>query len=47
MSRIQDILKKAERDGVVHRTRAIGSDRPAAGAAHALVETPVVSRVEP
>ena len=47
MSRIQDILKKAERDGVVHRTRAIGSDRPAAGAAHALVETPLVSRVEP
>jgi capsular exopolysaccharide synthesis family protein len=46
MSRIQEILKKAERDGGVHRTRAIVPDRPAP-AVHALVEPPAVSRVEP
>ncbi|HEY2432314.1 MAG TPA: CpsD/CapB family tyrosine-protein kinase [Vicinamibacterales bacterium] len=31
MSRIQEILKKAERDGAVHRTRALGADLPTAG----------------
>jgi protein-tyrosine kinase len=46
MSRIQEILKKAERDGGVHRTRAIVTDRPATSVAHALVDTPPVSRVE-
>jgi len=30
MSRIQEILKKAERDGAVHRTRAVTVDRPVA-----------------
>ena len=29
MSRIQDILKKAERDGAVHRTRALAAPEPA------------------
>ena len=53
MSRIQEILKKAERDGSVHRTRTIVSDRaepaavslvePPAG----LVEPPAVSFAEP
>jgi len=55
MSRIQDILKKAERDGGVHRTRAIAPDRGASPAARALVDPavgrgeppPSVSRVEP
>ena len=28
MSRIQDILKKAERDGTVHRTRALTNPEP-------------------
>jgi capsular exopolysaccharide synthesis family protein len=37
MSRIQEILKKAERDGSVHRTRALGS-ADGAMAAHALAE---------
>ncbi len=47
MSRIQEILKKAERDGGVHRTRAIVSDRGGAAVAQALVDdTPAVSRVE-
>lgn len=45
MSRIQEILKKAERDGGVHRTRAIVPERPAP-AVHALVE-PAVNRAEP
>ncbi|HEY3886243.1 MAG TPA: CpsD/CapB family tyrosine-protein kinase [Vicinamibacterales bacterium] len=31
MSRIQEILKKAERDGGVHRTRAFGTDSPLSG----------------
>jgi len=35
MSRIQDILKKAEREGTVHRTRAVASDGPPAGASAA------------
>jgi capsular exopolysaccharide synthesis family protein len=54
MSRIQEILKKAERDGGVHRTRAIVPDRAASSGAHALVdpamaraEPPPVNRVEP
>ena len=45
MSRIQEILKKAERDGSVHRTRPIGVDRPVAAApatAQALAEPPQV-----
>jgi capsular exopolysaccharide synthesis family protein len=46
MSRIQEILKKAERDGGVHRTRAVVTDRAAAAAAQALVE-PDVALVEP
>jgi protein-tyrosine kinase len=33
MSRIQDILSKAERDGTARRTRALGSTGPAAAAA--------------
>ena len=31
MSRIQEILRKAEREGAVHRTRALTVDTPAAG----------------
>jgi len=31
MSRIQEILKKAERDGAVHRTRAFAAEGPAVG----------------
>lgn len=45
MSRIQEILKKAERDGTVHRTRALGVDRP--GGAQALAEAPALGRSEP
>jgi len=33
MSRIQEILKKAEREGTVHRTRALTVDTPSTGAA--------------
>jgi protein-tyrosine kinase len=52
MSRIQEILKKAEREGSVHRTRALVTEPSAPPAAHALVDTsraepPAVSRVEP
>jgi polysaccharide biosynthesis transport protein len=47
MSRIQEILKKAERDGGVHRTRAIVPDRAAASVAQALVEPPPVHHVDP
>jgi capsular exopolysaccharide synthesis family protein len=49
MSRIQDILKKAEREGTVHRTRALASE-PAdwvsedRSTAQALAERPPVSR---
>jgi protein-tyrosine kinase len=46
MSRIQEILRKAERDGSVHRTRAIVTDQ-ATSPAHALVDTPPVNRAEP
>ena len=50
MSRIQEILRKAERDGVVHRTRTaaplapVALDQPVAtrGAGPTLVEPPVV-----
>jgi capsular exopolysaccharide synthesis family protein len=35
MSRIQEILKKAERDGAVHRTRGLGGDGPALAASGA------------
>ena len=38
MSRIQEFLKKAERDGSIHRTRAIGAD--GAPSATALAEQP-------
>jgi len=40
MSRIQEILKKAERDGSVHRTRAIGAEAPRPSAAAAAVAEP-------
>jgi capsular exopolysaccharide synthesis family protein len=36
MSRIQDILKKAERDGSVHRTRALAPDGPSIAQASAM-----------
>lgn len=42
MSRIQEILKKAERDGSVHRTRAVAVDR-APATAQALAEPPPVA----
>lgn len=42
MSRIQDILKKAEREGAVHRTRGIAPERQAV-TSQALVEPPAVS----
>jgi len=45
MSRIQDILKKAERDGGVHRTRAVVTDRTSGSVAQALAEPPL-SRTE-
>src|SRR3954471_20074102 len=38
MSRIQEILRKAEREGTVHRTRALTADAPATAAA--LAEPP-------
>lgn len=41
MSRIQEILKKAERDGAVQRTRAIGTAHPV-DTAHALAEPPSI-----
>ena len=47
MSRIQEILKKAERDGGVQRTRSIVPERSAAATAHALVEPEAVPRREP
>jgi capsular exopolysaccharide synthesis family protein len=47
MSRIQEILKKAERDGGVHRTRALVTEPAAPPAAHALVDTAPANRVEP
>jgi capsular exopolysaccharide synthesis family protein len=47
MSRIQEILKKAERDGGVHRTRAIGSDYAGPATAHALVEPPPIALTSP
>ena len=57
MSRIQEILKKAEREGGVQRTRGFGADQPASsrvegpvatrGMSSALAEAPPVSRVEP
>ena len=40
MSRIQEILRKAEREGGVHRTRALTVDPPAT----ALADTPVGTR---
>jgi capsular exopolysaccharide synthesis family protein len=43
MSRIQEILKKAEREGGVHRTRALSVDPPSTGAALA---EPALSRGE-
>jgi capsular exopolysaccharide synthesis family protein len=52
MSRIQEILRKAEREGGVHRTRALTVDPPATALADAPVgtrgaEPPIVSRAEP
>lgn len=45
MSRIQDILKKAERDGAMHRTRGLASPGPVEWAAPAAVNArPVVVR---
>ena len=46
MSRIQDILKKAERDGSVHRTRALASPKPAEWAPPEPVEWASPERVE-
>ena len=45
MSRIQEILKKAEREGSVHRTRGLGTDGPMA--AHALAEAPAIDVAMP
>src|SRR3954469_24516568 len=47
MSRIQDILNKAEREGAARRTRSIGTDAPAgpatsAGAAPTPLQRPIV-----
>jgi capsular exopolysaccharide synthesis family protein len=44
MSRIQDILNKAERDGGVRRTRSLGGD---AGGATAAVATPAIPAHQP
>jgi len=46
MSRIQEILKKAERDGGVHRTRALVTDRGAASTAQSLVEPVPLRQVD-
>ena len=46
MSRIQEILKKAERDGAVHRTRGVGGAAAAAAPA-ALAEPPAFAIPEP
>jgi protein-tyrosine kinase len=40
MSRIQEILKKAEADGAVHRTRAVVVDRPVATSGSAALAEP-------
>jgi capsular exopolysaccharide synthesis family protein len=40
MSRIQEILKKAERDGAVHRTRAVVVERPIATSGSAALAEP-------
>src|SRR5688500_19805131 len=45
MSRIQEILKKAERDGAVHRTRGVAGTSGAT--AEALVERPAFVMPEP
>ena len=44
MSRIQDILRKAEREGGVHRTRSLDTDVPSVG--QALAEPIALSRAE-
>jgi capsular exopolysaccharide synthesis family protein len=52
MSRIQEILKKAEREGTVHRTRGLSVDSPSTGTALAeplalsRTEAPVLSRAD-
>jgi capsular exopolysaccharide synthesis family protein len=50
MSRIQEILRKAEREGGVHRTRALAAEGPAVGsptaAAAATVPLPVMPPLE-
>src|SRR3954462_4206073 len=43
MSRIQEILKKAERDGSVHRTRAVVADAPLVTDRPAIHERPVMT----
>src|SRR3954464_10038900 len=43
MSRIQEILKKAERDGSVHRTRAVVADAPLVTDRPAVHERPVMT----
>jgi capsular exopolysaccharide synthesis family protein len=45
MSRIQEILRKAEREGGVHRTRAVGADTPSAP--HASAIAPAIPRSAP
>src|SRR2546427_69297 len=40
MSRIQDILKKAEREGTVQRTRALAPDGPPSASATAAIPMP-------
>src|SRR6185436_19470157 len=51
MSRIQEILKKAEREGGVHRTRALVAEGPAMGspsaAAAATMPMPVMPPLHP
>ena len=45
MSRIQDILKKAERDGALHRTRGLTPDVPPV--VHASPMAPTTVRATP
>src|SRR5262249_50227451 len=46
MSRIQDILRKAEREGGVHRTRSLDTDAPSVGQALAEPVGPALGLVE-
>jgi capsular exopolysaccharide synthesis family protein len=47
MSRIQEILKKAEREGAVHRTRAFAPEGPAVGSPTAAAAATVAMPVPP